>query len=232
MEVCQKLCDNDIPPSIQLEVSHQQQKSNWDCGVSCVLMVLPEKKRQDFQNNFNKICKEQEFNKSTWTIDLCYLLLRYGVKYVFCTVTLGINPEYHEQTFYARVLHKDEERVMRRFNEAEANGISVRQVSLKQDDLIQHLARHGPIILLTNANLLSCDICKCKKLITEIRSWLPWSISYNGHYIVLCGYNLSRQKFYYHNPTYRSRVCCMSFSAMDEARQSYGTDEDTILIYQ
>ena len=37
---------------------------------------------------------------STWTIDLVYLLHRYGVQQQYCTITPGIDPGYHRQSFY------------------------------------------------------------------------------------------------------------------------------------
>ncbi|KAK7874377.1 hypothetical protein R5R35_007839 [Gryllus longicercus] len=220
-----------VPPSLELIICHQKQRFNWDCGVSCVQMVLSPDLRTELHNNFNEVCREEGFNKSTWTIDLCYLLLRYGVKHCFCTITLGINPGYETQSFYSKVLRKDERRVMQRFSEAKERGIDVQEKSLTHLELIQHLALNGPIILLTNSSLLACETCKSMKLLSELRHWLPWSVNYNGHYVVLCGYNLAKKKFYYHNPSLHDRICCMSFTAMDEARCSYGTDEDVILIY-
>ena len=37
---------------------------------------------------------------STWTIDLVYLLHRYGVQQRYFTITRGIDPGYHRQSFY------------------------------------------------------------------------------------------------------------------------------------
>ncbi|XP_069700997.1 protein GUCD1 [Periplaneta americana] len=226
-----KNIDIDIQPKLEIQLTHHRQHFNWDCGVSCVLMVLPEAKREHLLCNFNEVCKEEGFNKSTWSIDLCYLLKRYGIKHIYCTITLGINPGYRGQSFYDKILHKDEERVTKRFKEAAENNIVIRKASLTCRDLVQHLAEFGPIILLTNASLLHCDICKVNKLTSELRGCFPWSTTYTGHYIVLCGYNLASEKFFFRNPTFRNRVCAMSFTMLNEARCSYGTDEDAILVY-
>lgn len=51
-------------------------------------------------------------------------------------------------------IFKDGERVTRRFNEAENYGITVAKKSLQVNDLLNHLHAYGPVILLTNANLL------------------------------------------------------------------------------
>lgn len=100
---------------------------------------------------------------------------------------------------------KDEERVTERFNNAKSNGISVRKRSMNTNDLIKHLKKHGPVILLTNASYLYCDRCKKNKLTNELMNCLPWVASYHGHYIVLCGYDLNRKKLYYRNPTFSNR---------------------------
>lgn len=78
---------------------------------------------------------------------------------------------------------------------------------------------------------------------------MPWRTTYQGHYIVLCGYDIERQKVFYRNPSFDDRkfffitkfsnklvdvtdVCQMSLSILEEARKSYGTDEDVIFIYK
>ncbi|PNF36938.1 Protein GUCD1 [Cryptotermes secundus] len=230
MEVT-KYTDKGTYPRLELQLTHHRQRYNWDCGVSCVLMVLEPKTREHLLLNFKEICKEEGFNESTWSIDLCYLLKRYGVSHLYCTITLGIHPSHRGQSFYDKVLQKDEERVTRRFLNAAERGITVRKASLTCKDLVRHLSESGPIILLTNAALLCCDICKENRLASELRGCLPWGTAYTGHYIVLCGYNLSSEKFLYHNPSFKNRVCMMSFAKLDEARCSYGTDEDAILVY-
>jgi hypothetical protein len=35
--------------------------------------------------------------KSVWTVDLAYVLSRYGVDFTFCTVTDGVRPEYDSE---------------------------------------------------------------------------------------------------------------------------------------
>lgn len=226
-----KYSEKDIQSRLELQLTHFHQRFYWDCGVSCVLMILPPPKRKHLLLNFSEVCKEEGFNKSTWSIDLCYLLKRYSVNHLYCTVTPGIDPSYRGHSFYDKILQKDKERVTKRFLEAAEKGVMVRKASLSCQDLVRHLSKSGPIILLTDASLLHCDICKVNKLTSELRGCLPWNTSFTGHYIVLCGYNLSSQKFLYRNPSLSDRVCAVSFAALDEARCSYGTDEDAILIY-
>jgi hypothetical protein len=77
---------------------------------------------------------------------------------------------------------QDKERVTKRFLEAAEKGIVARKASLSCQDLVHHLSKSGPIILLTDASLLHCDICKVNKLTSELRGCLPWSSSYTGMY--------------------------------------------------
>lgn len=100
---------------------------------------------------------------------------------------------------------QDEERVTERFKNAVANGVNVKKGSMNTKDLLVHLRNHGPVILLTNASYLHCDRCKKNKLTYELMNCLPWVASYLGHYIVLCGYDLKKNKLYYRNPTYSNR---------------------------
>lgn len=93
---------------------------------------------------------------------------------------------------------------MEKFKNAKVNGINVEKKSLNTNDLVKHLRKNGPIILLANASYLQCEYCK-GKVTSELKNCLPWITNYHGHYIVLCGYDLVRSKLYYRNPTLSNR---------------------------
>lgn len=52
---------------------------------------------------------------SIWTVDLAHLLRRFGAQVVLTTITIGANPEYASETFYAENMEEDEARVERLF---------------------------------------------------------------------------------------------------------------------
>ncbi|KAK9876439.1 hypothetical protein WA026_012752 [Henosepilachna vigintioctopunctata] len=128
------------------------------------------------------------------------------------------------------IVIRDEERVNKRFQDAEKHGIIICQGTISCSSILKHLPL-GPVIILTNAKLLSCDVCKYNKLTSEVQKMLRWPVTYQGHYIVLCGFDVETQRVYYRNPTLTDRICVMPIRTLDDARKSYGTDEDTILIY-
>ncbi|XP_026474989.1 protein GUCD1-like [Ctenocephalides felis] len=224
-----KLDDSNLPLICEQKLVHFKQRYTWDCGISCILMILPFDSKEYFLQKFYTICNDEGFSKSTWTIDLCYLLKRFKIKHTYFTITFGVNPGYQDELFYEKIITKDESRVLQRFNSAASLGIKIKVKNVSTIDLLKHLYKFGTVILLINANLLHCDICKRNK--SDLRSCLPWTKTYSGHYIVLCGFNLETKSYMYRNPTYKDRVCVMSFQYMDEARMSYGTDQDTIFIF-
>lgn len=116
-----------------------------------------------------------------------------------------------------------------RFQEAEQRGVVVAQGVASISDLQTHLRLHGPIILLTNAHLLVCLKCTCS--VPHLRSCLPCTPPYQGHFILLIGYDAGKGHMYYRNPSFRSHICSITFAKLDMARRSYGTDEDIIFIY-
>lgn len=66
---------------------------------------------------------------------------------------------------------------------------------LSESALIHHLSDYGPIIVLTNANLLTCDVCnKIEKGATSLQP-------YQGHYVVLIGYSFASNHIFYKNPS-------------------------------
>lgn len=51
------------PEKLHIQLIHVKQRSNWDCGISCVLMVLPRKCKQGFLTSFTEICSNEGFDK-------------------------------------------------------------------------------------------------------------------------------------------------------------------------
>jgi len=232
--------DVGLAPSVLHPVEHYQQRSHWDCGVSCVLMTVDKTLRDYILANFKEVCDEEGFGTSTWTIDLCFLLLRANVPITYHTITLGVDPNYKSQAFYNAILSKDTQRVTDRFESANSRGIKVSKTSTDTADIITHLANHGLVIVLTDANLLKCESCNyynmsCIGGIGEANclSWCSPELgrSYAGHYVAVIGYDLVGQTVTYRNPSLSDRECVMSFKDFDEARTAYGTDEDVIFIF-
>ena len=102
---------------------------------------------------------EEGFGESTWTIDLCYILERFRIKFKYTTITIGVDPGYCKEAFYNKVIAKDYDRVNRRFQEAESRGMKIVETSITFAEILSHLQTAGPIIILTNANLLRCSRC-------------------------------------------------------------------------
>jgi len=241
-----KIPDGTGMPSVTCRnVQHTQQKHDWDCGLACVLMALDAADELDakdaINDNLEEVCKSEGFGHSTWTIDLCYLIKHYAPRLAFSytTTTLGVDPSYMNQVFYNKILKRDSERVQERFEEADAKEVTVVEQRVAINDIVQHINDAGTCIVLTNANLLSCETCNFFNLCgsgdnnTNTSCFLLrtcGSSAYQGHYVLAVGFDIPKRKIYYRNPTLRDRVCKMSFERFDEARNSYGTDEDLIFV--
>lgn len=193
-------------------------------------MVLPPDQRSHFLLNRDQIGREEGYLQSTWTIDLCYLLRRFGVDHVYATVTIGVNPKYKGESYYKSSLHRDHQRVEDRFRDASSVGIVVREMSTTVADLLEHLSRGGPVIVLVDQGLLHCESCQKNRIVSKVSGVLARYVPYQGHYVVLCGYRLRERKFLYRNPSRSDRVCCVPFETLDRARKRLGTDEDVIFV--
>lgn len=132
-------------------------------------MVLRDNERIEFLCNYQDICRDEKIEKSTWSIDLCYMLRRFNVRHKYLTQMIGINPNHENNGYYDRILHKDSKRVLNKFGNAISMGILIEKKSANNHLLIKHLATHGPIIVLTNSALLDCDLCKTNRLSNELR---------------------------------------------------------------
>jgi hypothetical protein len=51
-----------------------------------------------------------------------------------------------------------------------------------------------------------------------------------GHYVVICGYDMDTDEFEIRDPASASPSGKITLDALDEARKSYGTDEDILLV--
>lgn len=216
--------------SIEIPLPHVEQSLSWDCGVSCVAMVLGPDQRNYLLLNRDQIGREEGYLQSTWTIDLCYLLRRFGVDHVYATVTIGVNPKYKAECYYKNSLHRDYQRIEDRFRDAASVGIVVRERSTTVADLIDHLSRGGPVIVLVDQGLLHCENCQKNRIVSKVTGVLARYVPYQGHYVVLCGYKLRERKFLYRNPSRSDRLCCVPFETLDRARKRLGTDEDVIFV--
>ena len=124
-------------------------------------------------------------------------------------------------------------RVKRQFVEGENNGMSIIEEVVHIEDIKHHVNTGGPIIVLVNTNVLSCN-CKwtthdqtllcCGRVDIE---------SYVGNYIVVVGVNQSSGEILYRDPRYLTRtVCRTTEDNCNEARKFQGTDEDIIFVHR
>ncbi|XP_059045948.1 uncharacterized protein LOC131841641 [Achroia grisella] len=147
------------------------------------------------------------------------------------------------------VYPQDRRRVQSRFAGAGGAGLDVRERrgGLAPHELAAQL-RRGPLILLIDASLLSCDLCYYNKFRLDFR-WCLGGRRYRGHYVVLCG--LRGTRAYYCDPARggrevggggrgeggglrggRGRVCAAPLERVLRAHRAVGTDHDAILIYK
>ena len=156
------------------------------------------------------------------------------------------------QDFYNAVLKQDTNRVNQRFQNAQSQGVQIEEKRISTCDIINHISTRGVCIVLTNCHLLSCEACHyySKNTIPQydnnnqesstkrhtlsfpgLKDLCPSNdTSFQGHYVVVYGYNLPLQKLIYRNPSLCDRECIMSFENFENARTSYGTDDDVLFV--
>ncbi|XP_065760238.1 protein GUCD1 isoform X3 [Muntiacus reevesi] len=104
---------------VQLPVPVMQQLYHWDCGLACSRMVLRYLGQLD-DAEFERALQELQLTRSIWTIDLAYLMRRFGVRHRFCTRTLGVDKGYKNQSFYRKHFDTEETRVNQLFAQAKS----------------------------------------------------------------------------------------------------------------
>ncbi|XP_047324825.1 guanylyl cyclase 1 [Impatiens glandulifera] len=213
-----------LPQSYFIEVPHINQEQTWDCGLACVLMVL---KTLGINNcNINELV-EICCTNSIWTVDLAYLLKRFGVTFSYFTVTLGANPNFSAETFYKEQLSSDRLRVDTLFQRAMEDGICIKCRSISGEEIS---------LLILSGKCIAIALVDQYKL---SRTWLEdvclpgfysGSAGYTGHYIVICGYDADTDEFEIRDPASSRKHEKVSAGSLENARKSFGTDEDLLLI--
>ncbi|XP_078192353.1 protein GUCD1 isoform X7 [Callithrix jacchus] len=186
-------------------------------------------------SEFERALQELQLTRSIWTIDLAYLMHHFGVRHRFCTQTLGVDKGYKNQSFYRKHFDTEETRVNQLFAQAKACKVLVEKCTVSVQDIQAHLAQGHVAIVLVNSGVLHCDLCSspvkyCCFAPSGHRCFCR-TPDYQGHFIVLRGYNRATGCIFYNNPAYADRMCSTSISNFEEARTSYGTDEDILFVY-
>ncbi|CAG7834208.1 unnamed protein product [Allacma fusca] len=204
-----------------------KQRYNWDCGIACVAMCVSVHDRYDLYRNLNFYKKHFQFNESTWTIDLCYVLKHFAVPFRFATRFPGVDPQLRRYTFYKSSIDKDTSRVLNGFALASKNGINFCVAKTHIQSILQHVYAIGPAIILVNSNLLRC--LDCSSACSSVFSCC-FRTCYQGHYILVIGFDLKNNCVFYNNPTFGDRTCRIYAGDFEAARTAPGTDWDTIFI--
>lgn len=214
----------DVPRSRFVEVPHVRQLWTWDCGLACVLMVLKALGIEDCDmESLAKLCS----TTSIWTVDLAHLLRRFSINVSFLTVTIGANPNFARETFYKEHMAEDGERVNGLFEKAPQAGIQIQWRSISGEELS---------MLILSGNYIAIALVDKYKL---SQPWLEElclsdccgvSSGYTGHYVVICGYDMDTNEFEIRDPASSRESERISLWCLDEARKSFGTDEDILLI--
>ncbi|KAL4224092.1 guanylyl cyclase domain-containing protein 1 [Mactra antiquata] len=209
------------------------QSYSWDCGLACACMVL-QYLGKDSHNVYTTELESLNCGESIWSIDLALLMKRYNVKHCYCTITIGVDQGYSKQAFYSSKFNIDDKRVSQLFQEATSHGIVVQNRSVTKEEIMSHIEAGNICIVLVDWNGLECTWCDK----TRCQSRLCFSCfnkccgGYQGHYVVVCGFDRKKKKIFYKNPSYDEDLCCSRIDKFDLARKSYGTDEDILFIYK
>lgn len=207
-----------------IEVPHVNQLYNWDCGLACVLMVMQTIGVDNCDlRSLEKLCG----TKSIWTVDLAYLLRSFSVMFTYFTVTLGANPNFSVETFYKDQLPHDLVRVDLLFQKAVEAGIKIECRSFSREEVC---------LLILSGDYIAIALVDQYKL---SQSWLEdacvsdlygINLGYTGHYVVICGYDNDTDEFEIRDPASSRKFMRVSSKCLDDARKSFGTDEDLLLI--
>ncbi|XP_024986546.1 protein GUCD1-like [Cynara cardunculus var. scolymus] len=214
----------DLGHSHFVEVPHIKQSRSWDCGLACVLMVLRTLGLNHYDiQDLEDLCR----TTSIWTVDLAYLLQKLSIRFSYFTVTFGANPDFSVETFYKEQLANDIGRVDMLFQRSIEEGIKIERRSIKGEEII-FLILSGKYIVIALVD--QCILSKPWKEDVRIPQFYNGTAAYTGHYVVICGYDAVTDEYEIRDPASSRKRERISSKCLEEARKSYGTDEDILLV--
>lgn len=214
------------------DIPFVRQSYSWDCGLACVEMALRARGLTVTVGELRRLCDTD----SVWSIDLSYLLRRFGVDLTYYTITTGVREEYQQQEFYRKQLLEDTKRVTALFEGAEREGIHVIDKAVDVSDIVRAISvEHRIVIVLVDKRLMRCRLCSSELLSKSADSRFTsfgsrYSSSFLGHYVVLYAYDVKNDLFLMKDPAASRKTCAISSVALDEARKAFGTDQDIIYV--
>ncbi|XP_076882359.1 guanylyl cyclase 1-like [Bidens hawaiensis] len=207
-----------------VEVQHIKQLRSWDCGLACVLMVLRTLGLDQYDlQHLEEICR----TTSIWTVNLAYLLQKLSIRFSFYTVTLGVNPDFSMEKFYKEQLANDISRVDMLFQRSVEEGINIEHRSIKGEEIILFILSGKYIVI---ALVDQCILSQPWKEDVRMPRFYAGTAAYTGHYVIVCGYDGHTDEFEIRDPASSRKSDRISSKCLEEARKSYGTDEDILLI--
>lgn len=213
-----------------LQIPHRRQQSDWDCGMTCVQMLIDFYRIQSTSND--EILRSYQCNQSTWTIDLLHLLHQVGIPSTLQTMTIGCANEFNNLSYYRSLIDQDRQRVNKLFEIYKEN---VKLGSVTSEELKEHLIKHQqPCLVLIDANQITCSTCRRSLLLRIAESIQHSFLSYQGHYVILAGFETKDGKEFvrYIDPGRNDHICQTNRENFDRARKAFGTDEDLIFCYK
>jgi hypothetical protein len=216
------------------DVPYVRQSFAWDCGLACAEMALRARGVSVTVSDLRKLCE----TNSIWSIDISYLLHRFGVQLTFFTVTRGVRVEYRKQEFYRKQLPEDTKRVTALFESAERRGVHVIEQSVDLGDIVQAVVNDKKIVLvLLDKRMLSCALCdggRSNSMHAQQQEYFGGNSrvasGFLGHYVLLYAYDAKVDKFLMKDPASMCDACVISADVLESARKAFGTDQDIIYI--
>ncbi|XP_024027789.1 protein GUCD1 isoform X1 [Morus notabilis] len=222
-------CGSALCRSRFIEVPHINQLYYWDCGLACVLMVF----RTVGINSHNiKSIAELCCTTSIWTVDLAYILQKFSVSFSYYTVTFGVNPNYSVETFYKEQLPNDLLRVDTLFKKSLEAGINIQCRSISREEISRLIlsGKYIAIALVDQHKFRSNSLKESWLKDVFMTDFTGSNSNYTGHYVIICGYDSLTDEFEIRDPASARKHVKVSSDCLEEARKSFGTDEDLLLI--
>jgi hypothetical protein len=163
------------------------------------------------------------------TVDLAYVLHKFGVNFRYLTTTIGVDPSYKDQPFYKDTLDADARRVNARFEQADQHQLCIEERSLSSSDLSALMRPQDCLVMaLVDRRYLYRP---SSGVPTLIHSWYAQCLGgYIGHYVLIAGYDSMRDGYYIYDPAKTAEPHFVDARSLNLARRCHGTDEDLLLI--
>lgn len=226
--------------SSYFDLVHFRQTEAWDCGLTCLAMLLSKTGRENADlDSLKKYQVETHHTTVVWTVCLAYIVKHFHFKNSYMhTTEKNISANYSTDIDTLQQVPPEEakfkvalEKAISLVQHAPEHGVHIFEGVVSGKEWREKIMAGKVAVVLINSLIFGCLECAAKYYDGKHLCPMPTHGNpYRGHYILIIGYNAQQDVYLYKNPDCEKEICFVPAKVLHKSRKSYGTQQNVIFV--